>query len=189
MIIAAKDLSLENDVAERSEFVKTFSATNLDLSKRIRCLGERKKDKIFTKKRIAWIILKILILIICILCFLYQSTKFCILYYTYPTTLSLAVTKPEVIIKPAFTFCNSGGVNRTYFCSEYPHLCMKPRNLTQFCEQYPFNCRGDNSNLMIPKADMKYRKEIYKALRHIHLSSSLSQAKGNPWSLSVTGGR
>ncbi|GFU32385.1 uncharacterized protein NPIL_368641 [Nephila pilipes] len=144
-------------------------------------------EELFPKRSVALNILRGLILILCICCFLYQTTNFCIFYLTYPTTLSLAVTNPEVVIEPAFTLCSSALVNRTYYCNEYPHLCMKPRNLTQFCEKYPFNCEGDISNLMIPKynGNDHFKKEELEALRHMLLFDSYSRSKGSPVSFSV----
>ncbi|GFT75324.1 hypothetical protein NPIL_16451 [Nephila pilipes] len=142
------------------EFAETFSENDPNHSKRMKNFRDRRNEEMSPKRSALWNVLRGLILILCILCFLYQSTKFCILYFSYPTTLSLAVARPEVIIKPAFTFCNSGFMNRTYFCDEYPNLCMKPNNLTHFCEKYPFNCRGDSSNLMshtqVQTTSMKY---------------------------------
>ncbi|GFT57467.1 uncharacterized protein NPIL_170271 [Nephila pilipes] len=176
------------EVFTEDEIVEAASENDRDLFKRFRKLKERRNAEIIRKKNASWIILKGFILILCIFCFLYQSSKFCILYFSYPTTLSLAVTRPKVIIKPAFTFCSGYGVSRTYFCTEYPNLCMKPINLTQFCEKYDFNCRGDNSKLMIPKfGDKIYLEtEELEALHHILHSSVPSQNKGNPWSFNVT---
>ncbi|GFT75332.1 uncharacterized protein NPIL_16491 [Nephila pilipes] len=164
-----------------------YSKEDRNPSESIRNLDERRNEEMFPKRGAMWNFLKGIVLILCISCFSYQSTNFCILYFSYPTTLSLALTKPEVIIKPAFTFCSSGGVNRTYFCTEYPHLCIKPSNMTQFCENFPFNCICDVSNLMIPKFEDEdyYNKEILEALRRIILSSRISPNEGNPWSLNV----
>ncbi|GFU30820.1 hypothetical protein NPIL_281511 [Nephila pilipes] len=148
------------EVLTEDENIGTSSENDRYLSERIRNFRERRNDEIIRKKSVVWIILKVLVLILCIFCFLYQSTNFCILYFSYPTTLSLAVTRPEVIIKPAFTFCSDYGVSRTYFCTEYPNLCMKPINLTQFCEKYDFNCRGDNSKLMSYE-DKSYLQPVY----------------------------
>ncbi|GFU55347.1 uncharacterized protein NPIL_30711 [Nephila pilipes] len=173
------------------EFADTFSENDRNTSKRFRDLYERKYEELFPKRSVALNILRGLILILCICCFLYQTTNFCILYLTYPTTLSLAVTSPENVIEPAFTLCSSALFNRTYYCNEYPHLCMKPRNLTQFCEKYPFNCEGDISNLMIPKNDGNdhFKKEELEALRHMLLFASYSRSKGSPVSFSVGSSR
>ncbi|GFU39198.1 uncharacterized protein NPIL_528031 [Nephila pilipes] len=172
-------------------FAETFSENDRNSSKRFRDMYERKYEELFPKRSVALNFLRGLILILCISCFLYQSTKFCLLYLTYPTTLSLAVISPEVVIEPAFTLCSSDLVNRTYFCNEYPNLCMKPRNLTQFYEKYPFNCQGDISNLMIPKYDGNdhFKKEELEALRHMLLFASYSPSKGSPVSFSIGSSR
>ncbi|GFT25520.1 uncharacterized protein NPIL_164211 [Nephila pilipes] len=177
-----------NEELTAEEFADTFSENDRIPSKRNRNLRDRRNEKMFPKRSATWKILRGLILILCISCFLYQSSKFCILYFSYPTTLSLAVTSPNVFIKPAFTFCNTGLINRTYFCNEYPNLCMKPSNLTQFCERYSFNCKGDTSNLMILKNEEKgiVNKGVLEALRYLHFSSNRSQNKGNLWSMNVT---
>ncbi|GFY67007.1 uncharacterized protein TNIN_307251 [Trichonephila inaurata madagascariensis] len=162
-----------------------FSENDRDRSK-IRDFREQTNEAIFSKRNVACKILKGLILILCISCFLYQSANFFVLYFTYPTTLSLAVTNPEVIIKPALTFCISNLINRTYFCTEYPNLCTEPSNVTEFCEKYPLNCNGNNSNLLIPDSEELEGRYIVKALeavQRLHLDYIHGRSKRNPWSL------
>ncbi|GFY46325.1 uncharacterized protein TNIN_316971 [Trichonephila inaurata madagascariensis] len=179
----------ENEFLEAtSGRIDKFSENVRDPSRRTRDLREQTNQGAFPKKSAADKILKGVILIFCISCFLYQSTNFFMLYFTYPTTLSLIVTNPEVIIKPALTFCSSDPVNRIHFCTEYPNLCKKPSNLTEFCEKYPFNCGGYNSNLRIPdleKIEGNFTLKTLEAIQHMHLSYIHGQSKRNPSNLRV----
>ncbi|GFU44634.1 hypothetical protein NPIL_121571, partial [Nephila pilipes] len=127
----------------------TFTKRETHHSKEIRILDDdrRNEENSVTRKRL-WNILKCFIFIFCFSCFLYQSVKFCVLYYEYPTTTSFAVTTPKFIKKPAITFCNDSPVNRKFFCENYPHLCRKPSNITSHCEEFPFTCTGNTSNLL-----------------------------------------
>ncbi|GFT81027.1 hypothetical protein NPIL_427841 [Nephila pilipes] len=151
--------------------------------------------------------LKGFIFIFCFSCFLYQSVKFCILYYEYPTTTSFAATTPRFIKKPAISFCNDSPVNRKYFCENYPHLCMKPTDITSHCEEFPFTCTGNTSDLQtyyftsgyrrikdengksdedkFPNVTYPYPEQIKEAVSEIYLSHNLSDDGKNPWSWSI----
>ncbi|GFU06114.1 hypothetical protein NPIL_704571 [Nephila pilipes] len=76
-------------------------------SERIRNLDERRNEKC-SLRGASVELLEGLVLILCI-CFRdfipIHESAFSI---TYPTTLEPALTKPEIIIKPAFTICSSG---------------------------------------------------------------------------------
>ncbi|GFQ99234.1 hypothetical protein TNCT_77941 [Trichonephila clavata] len=97
-----------------------------------------------------WLALERIVFVICIVCFLYQSTKFCIHYYSYPTTISIEMISPKTIMKPAITFCNFNYFNRTYLCNEHPEFCEKPEDsdLEEYCEENPAICLGDTSKLV-----------------------------------------
>ncbi|GFT46463.1 uncharacterized protein NPIL_73631, partial [Nephila pilipes] len=44
-------------------------------------------------------------------------------------------------------------VRRETFCNKYSHLCQKPNNLTELCKTHPDLCKGDVSDLVIPKLE------------------------------------
>ncbi|GFQ65558.1 hypothetical protein TNCT_370601 [Trichonephila clavata] len=103
---------------------------------------------------------------------------FCIIYYSYPTTISIAATTPENIIKPSITICNDNYVNRTYFCMEYPDLCETPENLENYCQQKPFVCEGNTSDLLFPKMDFRSdssQKNFSDTVRNIQLAHNRSR--------------
>ncbi|GFT51242.1 hypothetical protein NPIL_576251 [Nephila pilipes] len=54
-----------------------------------------------------WKIFKSVIFIVCISCFSWQSFNFFQLYFKYPTATHIDLTFPEVLKKPAITFCNN----------------------------------------------------------------------------------
>ncbi|GFY71415.1 hypothetical protein TNIN_281511 [Trichonephila inaurata madagascariensis] len=138
---------------------------------------------------VIWLILKKIVFVLCIVCFLYQSTKFCIHYYSYPTTISITRITPKTIIKPAVTFCNFNFFNRTYLCNEEPDFCEKPEDsdLNEYCLKNPAICIGDTSDLLFPKKNMSNstRQEFYKAMLHIQLTHNISQNESNTWCWSV----
>ncbi|CAL1299199.1 unnamed protein product [Larinioides sclopetarius] len=55
-------------------------------------------------------------------------------------------------------------VSRSTFCSDYPHLCERPRNLFGFCRDQPHFCKGNISALVIPKLGYYagYSSEVHK---------------------------
>ncbi|GFU62591.1 uncharacterized protein NPIL_258481 [Nephila pilipes] len=136
------------------------------------------------KIRLTWKLLKSVIFLVCVTCFVWQSANFFGLYFTYPTTTSVDLTFPEVLIKPAITFCNNNPVKRKTFCAEYPHLCQKPNNLTEFCTKHPYFCKADISNLVIPKLGYyasNSAHEVQDALMEIYIHN-VSQDGPDLWS-------
>ncbi|GFR24095.1 uncharacterized protein TNCT_727571 [Trichonephila clavata] len=113
--------------------------------------SEVSKYKSFNIRLAAWLGLKIVIFITCITCFLYQSIQFYKQYSSYPTKTSTIITNLEMYTPPAITFCDRNPIFRTKFCAEYQDLCEKPNDLTKFCQFEPQFCKGNLSNLMIPK--------------------------------------
>ncbi|GFW17946.1 hypothetical protein TNCV_2231271 [Trichonephila clavipes] len=121
-----------------------------------------------------WLVLKKIVFVICIVCFLYQCVMFCIHYYSYPTTISITTITPKIILKPAITFCNFNYFNRTYLCNEQPEFCEKPgdSDLKDYCLENPAICIGDTSDLLFPKRNMSNstRQEFHKAMYDIQLT-------------------
>ncbi|GFU43857.1 uncharacterized protein NPIL_321711 [Nephila pilipes] len=146
-------------------------------------MNELNKRKI----RLTWKLFKVIIFIVCVACFSWQSTRFFKLYFAYPTATSVELTFPSVLKYPAITFCNNNPVKREKFCAEYPYLCQKPNRVTEFCENHPHFCRGNVSNLVIPKLGYyasDSEAEVRKAILQIYIHN-ISQDGTNPWSWTV----
>lgn len=54
-------------------------------------------------------IMKSVVLVCCLIGFVYQTTEFLKIFWNYPTVLDIDVEYPEVIEPPAITFCNLNG--------------------------------------------------------------------------------
>ncbi|GFT15659.1 uncharacterized protein NPIL_493641 [Nephila pilipes] len=153
-------------------------------TKRIRLTIRNINKKEILKISLTWKLLKIIIFIVCIVCFAWQSAEFFQIYFTYPTTTNIDITFPDVLNRPAFTLCNNNPVKREKFCAEYPHLCQKPNNLTEFCIKHPHFCKNNVSNLVIPKLGYyanDSEDEVRRALLQIYLHN-ISQDGADIWS-------
>ncbi|GIY94714.1 hypothetical protein CEXT_280311 [Caerostris extrusa] len=93
---------------------------------------------------------------------------FCILYTTYPSTITIATIYPRIFTKPAMTLCNSNPINRSKFCDEHSHLCEERFNTTEI---------SDTGRDYL--AVLSTMHEIYT--HNIKLDS-----KSNPWSWSIS---
>ncbi|KAF8778244.1 RWD domain-containing protein 1 [Argiope bruennichi] len=131
----------------------------------------KKRAKI-SRGSIVWKSLKGIIFIFCLALFLYQATTFFLIYNEYPTTIKIEFTYPEEFEFPAVTFCSSFPIKRSKFCSEYPDLCETPENITEICEIDPSFCKGDPSNIAIPKRTNDSVLEVLDAIREVYLNDS-----------------
>ncbi|GFT11570.1 uncharacterized protein NPIL_291251, partial [Nephila pilipes] len=134
--------------------------------------------------RFTWKLFRSIIFILCVTCFSYQSANFFELYFKYPTVTNIDLIFPEVLKNPAFTLCNSNPVKRKKFCAEYPYLCQKPNNLTEFCKKHSYFCKGNISNLVIPKLGYyanDSEDEVRRALLQIYLHN-ISHDGSDLWS-------
>ncbi|XP_035217647.1 acid-sensing ion channel 5-like, partial [Stegodyphus dumicola] len=106
-------------------------------------------------------ILKSTILASCVIGFVYQTTEFMKIFWSYPTVLDIDVEYPEIIESPAITYCNLNGIKRNSFCEEYPDNCTSPQNITAFCNAFPDVCRKQGiENLKYPKDEAFKFEEI-----------------------------
>ncbi|GBN43046.1 hypothetical protein AVEN_174832-1, partial [Araneus ventricosus] len=97
-------------------------------------------------------ILKSIVLICCLIGFVYQTTEFLKIFWNYPTVLDIDVEYPEVIESPAITYCNLNGIKRLEFCKRFPERCSSPSNRNDFCRHFPEICKLESSNnLEFPK--------------------------------------
>ncbi|XP_054718982.1 uncharacterized protein LOC129228330 [Uloborus diversus] len=72
-------------------------------------------------------VLRISFVFVCMGGFLFQSTEFMLLYWTYPTVVDIQQIAPSNLEVPAFTFCNSVGYKYPEFCSGFPiNPCTPP---------------------------------------------------------------
>ncbi|GFS63408.1 uncharacterized protein NPIL_155112 [Nephila pilipes] len=134
-----------------------------------------------------WKIFKSVIFIVCISCFSWQSFNFFQLYFKYPTATHIDLTFPEVLKKPAITFCNNNPVRRDKFCDAYPDLCQKPDNISEFCEMHPYFCVNDTSDFVIPKLGYyasNLTDDVRDAIMEIYVHN-ISQDGAKLWSWAV----
>ncbi|GFQ65840.1 uncharacterized protein TNCT_425621, partial [Trichonephila clavata] len=123
----------------------------------------------------AWLGLKGLIFVTCVTCFFYQSVQFYMQYSTYPTKTRIRVHIPKMVKNPAVTFCDRNPVLRSEFCARYPNFCEKPNDMNKFCQYEPHFCKGNVSNLTIPKFGyftQNKREEVEKVAWKLLVNSS-----------------
>uniref|UniRef100_T1D1T8 Putative degenerin n=1 Tax=Cupiennius salei TaxID=6928 RepID=T1D1T8_CUPSA len=104
--------------------------------------------QIVTTKNVGRKVIKTLVLCLCLIGFIYQTTEFMKIFWKYPTVLDIDVEYPEIIESPAITFCNLNGIKRSHYCDKYPEHCISPENKTAFCSEFPEICkRQENGGL------------------------------------------
>ncbi|XP_055932772.1 uncharacterized protein LOC129962801 [Argiope bruennichi] len=92
-------------------------------------------------------VFKVLVLLFCLVGFLFQSVTFFSYYYEYPTSVDTYIEKPHYTEMPGITFCNTNGINKTKFCSVYPEEChLASKSL---CSKYPSYCKANKT--LVPK--------------------------------------
>ncbi|XP_042894641.1 acid-sensing ion channel 1A-like [Parasteatoda tepidariorum] len=74
--------------------------------------------------------------------FLYQTSAFLVIYFSYPTLVDLQVTTPPMIDLPALTICNRNGLKRTNYCKMKPENCEPVEYADFFCQRYPEACEN-----------------------------------------------
>ncbi|GIY58023.1 uncharacterized protein CDAR_284871 [Caerostris darwini] len=93
---------------------------------------------------------------------------FCILYTTYPSTITIATIYPRIFTKPAITLCNSNPINRSKFCEEHSHLCEERFNTTE-----------------ISNTGKEYQA-VLSTMHQIYTHKIKLDSKSNPWSWSIS---
>ncbi|GFY79630.1 uncharacterized protein TNIN_25441 [Trichonephila inaurata madagascariensis] len=98
----------------------------------------------------SWIkrILKIIVFIMCLIGFSYQTLDFLWMYLGYPTVVNVFISNPYEIVQPGVTICNKNRRRRTFFCDK-PGYCS-PDNPVEFCKNYPEKCPGKKPSLAYP---------------------------------------
>ncbi|GFY16662.1 uncharacterized protein TNCV_2787871 [Trichonephila clavipes] len=89
---------------------------------------------------------KILVFIVSLCGFLYQTSEFLELYRAYPTMVDIKVEYPDVITLPAITVCNKNRLKRSVYCLANPADCRWFGNRTQFCWLNPKYCSPEMSD-------------------------------------------
>ncbi|GIY44461.1 uncharacterized protein CDAR_221741 [Caerostris darwini] len=74
--------------------------------------------------------------------FLYQTSTFLMMYFSYPTLVDVQVTTPPFVDVPAVTICNRNGLKRKEYCSIKPENCGPSAFLDVFCQRYPESCQN-----------------------------------------------
>ncbi|GFY53557.1 uncharacterized protein TNIN_486771 [Trichonephila inaurata madagascariensis] len=99
--------------------------------------------------------------------FLYQTSAFLVMYFSYPTLVDVQVTTPPFVDVPALTICNRNGLKRSDYCRMKPENCEESKVLDAFCGRYPESCKDGlvkGSNLF-PK--MSSRSEEMSATQEM----------------------
>ncbi|GIY71227.1 uncharacterized protein CDAR_540671 [Caerostris darwini] len=94
-------------------------------------------------------IARIVVVVLCLGGFLFQTTEFLMLYWTYPTVVDIQKSSPSYLEIPAITICNPVGYNYTAMCTEFGvGVCMIEElvrfNLVAMCNQHPDSCLEGN---------------------------------------------
>ncbi|GFR10036.1 hypothetical protein TNCT_193781 [Trichonephila clavata] len=94
------------DTEEKTKTTLRSCIVTNEVNLKMENTNEVSKQNTYTLRRVAWLGLKVIIFIICITCFFYQSMLFCMQYSTYPTKSSTIITSPKMYTPPAITFCD-----------------------------------------------------------------------------------
>ncbi|GBN01699.1 hypothetical protein AVEN_134275-1 [Araneus ventricosus] len=127
-------------------YLKTILASSL-----ITSFPEIAKSKSWVKKTI-----KIIVFVMCLIGFTYQTLDFMWMYLAYPTVVNVFVSNPYEVVQPALTVCNKNRKRRINFCSVNEKNCefSDPK---EFCIKYPAMCPGNNPNHTYPGKPLKDR--------------------------------
>ncbi|GFS32895.1 uncharacterized protein NPIL_95831 [Nephila pilipes] len=112
-----------------SSYLKEVLKTSL-----ITSIPEIAENKSWVKK-----IIKIIVFILCLIGFTYQTLDFLWMYLEYPTVLNAFITNPYEIEQPAITICNYNRKRRSFICSLEDNDCVF-LNPEKFCELYTQYC-------------------------------------------------
>ncbi|XP_055951514.1 uncharacterized protein LOC129987575 [Argiope bruennichi] len=110
-------------------YLKSILKTSL-----ITSIPEIAANKSWTKR-----IIKIIVFIMCLIGFFYQTMNFLGMYWAYPTVVNVYVTNPYEIVQPAVTICNYNRKRRTFICTLPDNECVF-LNSDEFCKIYPQYC-------------------------------------------------
>ncbi|XP_054718858.1 acid-sensing ion channel 1C-like [Uloborus diversus] len=72
--------------------------------------------------------------------FLYQTSAFLVIYFSYPTLVDVQVTTPPFVDVPGITICNRNGLRRREYCRIKPNMCEPLEDLGSFCSKYSTAC-------------------------------------------------
>ncbi|KAG8181638.1 hypothetical protein JTE90_015280 [Oedothorax gibbosus] len=95
-------------------------------------------------KRVLKIVLKAVVVVLCVIGYLYQTYEFLELYFTYPTVVDIQVSMPSDIDIPAISICSTHGIYPAILCksSQYctPGDILNPISV---CDSIPEMCRDN----------------------------------------------
>ncbi|CAL1277018.1 unnamed protein product, partial [Larinioides sclopetarius] len=80
-------------------------------------------------------LLKATVIIVCLVGFLWQTSLFLLLYWTYPTVVDIQVSVPSEIEMPGITVCSGSGIKPEIICNLGPY-CSEEKDLegSNLCE-------------------------------------------------------
>ncbi|XP_071041682.1 uncharacterized protein [Parasteatoda tepidariorum] len=118
---------------------------------------------------------KILMVIFCLLGFLYQAMEFFSFYFSYPTTVKSDEFSPSHIILPAITFCSNNRFSLQKTCEKFATQCIS-YDADDFCEKYPRYCFPEDKiqkKIPLEKTNMNIRTLSWNLTSAISPSSAI----------------
>ncbi|GFY48582.1 uncharacterized protein TNIN_475001 [Trichonephila inaurata madagascariensis] len=95
-------------------------------------------------------VIKIIVFVLCLIGFMYQTLNLLWMYLNYPTVGKVYVTSPYEIVQPAVTVCNINRKRRSFVCSLEDNVCVHLTN-EKFCKAYPRYCPNNDPQKAFPK--------------------------------------
>ncbi|XP_071041431.1 uncharacterized protein [Parasteatoda tepidariorum] len=93
---------------------------------------------------------KILILLFCLMGFLYQTGNFLQYFWTYPTVSYIEDSSPYEVVQPALTFCSNNQIRRQVYCEQNDSSCEIFDDHEKFCNSFPSYCIKNETYYGIP---------------------------------------
>ncbi|GFY56007.1 uncharacterized protein TNIN_417881 [Trichonephila inaurata madagascariensis] len=79
---------------------------------------------------------RILVVLLCLGGYSFQTLQFLLLYWTYPTVVDIQKSSPTYLEIPSITICNPIGYNYTAMCMEFGVSACIGQRLIRFAQSY-----------------------------------------------------
>ncbi|XP_035233621.1 uncharacterized protein LOC118205441 [Stegodyphus dumicola] len=103
---------------------------------------------ILLEKKVAWKIIRIIIIILFMSLFTYKLCEFLTEYFKYTTVEtskflgSMYANESILFVVPGLVICNKNPAPRQEYCVKHPFKCEIPDNNEEFCYKYPHYCQN-----------------------------------------------
>ncbi|GFY56924.1 uncharacterized protein TNIN_414201 [Trichonephila inaurata madagascariensis] len=109
-----------------------------------------RRRRMYLKKAI-----RILVVLLCLGGYSFQTLQFLLLYWTYPTVVDIQKSSPTYLEIPSITICNPIGYNYTAMCSEFGVSVCTRKRLMRF--QQSNSCSD-------PKRASSFKNDIFQLI-------------------------